>query len=257
MIASNVPSGVNVPTWISYSTKSGSETPGQLLVVPLELRRVHDLREPVHAVGLRAAHRIGERIGAVEAEAVAVAGDDARHRRRPDAALAVDARRADDRPRRRRVATCTTTSFARGAHTVKVTPVARERRAAPQLPAERARAPPARAAPSPAAASCAHRRDRAEPLRSAGRHQSEPEEVASTHRQQVRDAGRSSGNAWPLHSSIGDQPSNSRRSSSTYCACRERLFTQRITSSFQRRRKASTRRFAGASGSKVPRPNAW
>ena len=57
------------------------------VVRPLECRRVDDCREPVHALGLRATHRVGERSRAVDAVAVAVAGRDAGDAEFPNAAF--------------------------------------------------------------------------------------------------------------------------------------------------------------------------
>ena len=61
---------------------------------------------------------------------------------------------------------------------------------------------------------------------------------------------------WP-NSSTGRIPFHLPRSSSTYCAKRDRLATTRIVSSSSWRMKARTRELPAVRNSIVPRPNAW
>ena len=58
------------------------------------------------------------------------------------------------------------------------------------------------------------------------------------------------------NSSTGTLPLYAERSSSTYCACRERFATTRMDSPSKCRMKVSTFRFSGYRNSSEPRPNA-
>ena len=69
--ASQVPSRVKVPMWISEMTCPSSSTPAPFLITPWKTRWIDDLGRPVRPLRLKPRHRIRERLPTIQAETIA------------------------------------------------------------------------------------------------------------------------------------------------------------------------------------------